>query len=127
MLVEDAVVREEVLAVDALQLALREHGAGVREIAIEERHADEGGDPLGRPRDLVERGPGGLEEAGPQEQVLGRIAGDGQLGEDDEVRALRARLADRVDDERPVAGKVADDGVELGERDPHRIGRCFRL
>ena len=50
VLVEDAVVGEEVLAVDALQLAVGEHGARVREVAVEERAADERRDPLGRAR-----------------------------------------------------------------------------
>ena len=91
VLVEDAVVREEVLAIDAPQLSVGEHGAGVREVAVEERDADEGGDPLRRPRDLVERGAGGLEEARPQQQVLGRVPGHGKLREQDEVGARGAR------------------------------------
>ena len=107
------------LAIDASQLAVREHRARVCEVALEERAADERGDPLGRGSDLVERGPGGLEEARPQEQVLGRVARDGELGEDDEVGAGGAGLADRVDDERAVTREVADDGIELGEREPH--------
>ena len=125
VLVEDAVVRQVVLAVHPLQLSVREHGARVREVALEDRAADEGGDPLRRERDLVERGPGRLEEARPQEQVLGRIPGDGELGEDDEVGAGRAGLPDRVDDERPVPGEIADDGIELGEREPHATPTMF--
>ena len=35
VLVEDAVVRQELLAVDAAQRAVREHGARVREVALE--------------------------------------------------------------------------------------------
>ena len=76
-------------------------------------------------RDLVERGPGGLDEARPQEQVLGRIARHGELGEDDEVGSRGAGLADRVDDQRPVAGEIADDGVELREREPHDGAAMF--
>ena len=125
VLVEDAVVREVVLAVHASQLAVREHGARVREIAIEERAADERGDPLRRGGDLVERGAGGLDEARAEEQVLGRIARDGELGEEDEVGPGGACLTDRVDDERPVAGEIADDGVELREREPHRTAAMF--
>ena len=75
--------------------------------------------------DLVERGSGGLEEARPQEQVLGRIPRDGELREDDEVGSRRAGLPDRIDDERPVTGEIADDGIELGEREPHDNPTCF--
>ena len=119
VLVEDAVVREVVLAIDASQLPVREHGARVREIPIEERAADERGDPLRRGGDLVERGAGGLDEARAEEQILGRIACDGELGEHDEIGPGAACLTDRVDDERSVAGQITDDGVELREREPH--------
>ena len=107
------------LAIDASQLPVREHRARVREIAIEERAADERGDPLGGGSDLVERGAGGLDEARAEEQILGRIACDGELGEQDEIGPGAACLTDRVDDERSVAGEIADDGVELREREPH--------
>src|SRR5204862_6310531 len=83
VLVEDAVVREVVLAVHPAQRSVREHAAGVREVALEDGAADEGRDPLRRGDDLVERGPGRLDEPWPQEQVLGWIAGDGELREDD--------------------------------------------
>ena len=125
VLVEDAVVRKEVLAVDASQLPVSEHGACVCEVAIEERAADERGDPLRRGGDLVERGAGGLDEARAEEQVLGRIPCDRELGEDDEVGSGGAGLTDRIDDQRAVAGKIADDGVELREREPHRKPPCF--
>ncbi len=49
MLVEDAVVREEVLSIDALDAAVRADGAGVREIPVEPRCSDERDDPLVRP------------------------------------------------------------------------------
>ena len=74
MLVEDPVVRQELLAVDPAQRAAREHGARVREVALEERAAYERGDPLGRGGDLVERGARRLDEARAQEQILGRVA-----------------------------------------------------
>ena len=46
VLVEDAVVRQELLAVDALTSPSASDGAGVVEIAIEVRRADERGDPV---------------------------------------------------------------------------------
>ena len=66
-----------------------------------------------------------LTKPGPEEQILGRIPRDGELGEEDEVGSGGARLADRVDDERPVPGEIADDGVDLREREPHRRVAMF--
>ena len=74
VLVEDAVVREEVLAVDGPDLSVGADGARVREIAVEPRRPDERDDALGRGRDLLERLACGADEAGPEEEILGRIA-----------------------------------------------------
>ena len=93
MLVEDAVVRQEVLAVDALDLAVRADEGGVREIAVERRRAHERDRVGARARDLVDGLPRRPDEAGAEQQILGRVAGDGELGEDDEVRRRRLRLA----------------------------------
>ena len=41
----------------------------------------------------LERSLGRADEAGPEEQVLRRVAGDRELGEEDEVGAGLARLA----------------------------------
>ena len=56
---------------------------------------------------------------GPQEQILGRVAGDRQLGEEDEVGARAARLLEPREDPLAVAVEIADDGVDLGERESH--------
>ena len=126
--VEDAVVGEELLLVDGLQLAVDEHRAGVEQVAVEVREADEGGDPLRRGRDLVQRSPGGPEEAGPEKQVFGRVAGDGQLREEDEVGACLTRLFEAPEDPVAVAVEVADDRVDLGEREAHALNSsCLRL
>ena len=53
-----------------------------------------------------------------QQQVLGRVAGDGQLGEEDQLRARAFARGAVLADLRLVAGDVADDGVDLGQRDP---------
>ena len=45
---------------------------------------------------------------GPQEQVLGRVAGDRELGEEDEVGAGAPCLRDRLQDPLAVAVEVAD-------------------
>jgi hypothetical protein len=57
-------------------------------------------------------------EPGPQQQVLGRVARDGELGK--RTRSARAaRLLEPLEDQRAVAVEVADDGVDLRERYPH--------
>ena len=119
VLVEDAVVRQVLLAVDTPQLPSREHGTRIGEVALEERAADEGRDPLGRSGDLVEGRARSPDEARSQEQVLRWVPRDRELGKDDEVGAGGMRLTDRVDDEGAVAGDVTDDRVELGEGEPH--------
>ena len=92
------------------------------------RRADERGDPRRGRRDLVQRPRGGPEEAGSKEQVLGRVAGDGQLGEEDEVGAARPGLLEPAEDAVAVAVEVADDGVDLGEREAHALhSSCLRL
>ena len=58
-------------------------------------------------------------EAGPEQQVLRRVARDGELGQDDEVRRRALRLRHRGRDPLDVPIQVADDDVELRERDPH--------
>src|SRR5205085_9865764 len=75
ILVEDAVVRQEALAVPRLDLAAGADGARVEEVALEQRHADERDDAARRTRDLAERPLGRADEARPEAEVLGRVAG----------------------------------------------------
>ena len=105
--------------IDALDLAVGEHGAGVEEVAIEMRDADEAGDSLRLARDQLEALPGRAQEARSQEQVLRRIAGDGQLREEREVGTLVPRSANAGENALAVAVDVADDGVDLRESEPH--------
>ena len=92
VLVEDAVVRQEALAVEALHLAVGADGAGVAEVAVEPGRADERRSARCTLRDLAQRLLGGADEARAEQQVLGRVPGDGELGEEDELRACRARV-----------------------------------
>ena len=119
VLVEDAVVREEVLAIDALDRPLCADEGGVREIAVERRRAHQRDRVGARARDLVDGLARCTHEAGPEQQVLGRVARDGELGEDDEVCRRALRLRHRGHDPLDVPLQVADDGVQLRERDPH--------
>ena len=123
MLVEDAVVGEEVLAVDGLDAAVRAHGARVREIAVEPRCPDERDDAVRRRRDLLDRRVRCAHEAGPEQQVLRRIARHRELGEDDEVGPGLAGAIDVAKDLLAVAVDVADDHIQLCESD----SQGFRL
>lgn len=64
--------------------------------------------------DLVERCEVLRHEGALEDEVLGRVAGDGQLRQRDQVAPGRGGPADRVDDLLGVADEVADDEVELG-------------
>ena len=120
VLVEDAVVREELLAVHALHAAVRAHERGVRKVAVEGRRADESDDPVATARHLVDCLARGANEPGTQQQVLRRIPGHGELRQDDEVRGRPLCVRDRRGDPLDVAVEVADDDVQLREGDPHR-------
>ena len=64
VLVEDAIVRQELLPVDPAQLTVREDGARVCKVTVEERAPDERRDALCGLRDLVERGTRTLRKPG---------------------------------------------------------------
>ena len=120
VLVEDAVVRQEALAVDAADLAAGEDVAGVVEIGVEVGRADERDDPLRLGGDLLDRRRAGrADERRAQQQVLRRVAGDRELREEDEVGAGVPRRGEPVEDAGPVAVEIADDAVDLGERESH--------
>ncbi len=85
VLVEDAVVREEVLPVHGLHATVGTDGARVREVAVEPGSPHERDDARGRAGDLLERLTRGAQEAGPEQEILGRVAGDCELREHDEV------------------------------------------
>ena len=85
------------------------------------RCADEGGDPFRLRSDRLEGLLGGAEEARPEEEVLGRIAGDRELGEEDELGAGLPCLTETFDDAGAVALEVADHGVHLRERETHAV------
>ena len=120
VLVEDAVVRQVALAVEPLHVAVGADGAGVEEIAVEPGSADERGQPRAFLRDLPQRRLRGAHEGRAQEQILGRIPRDGELGKEHEVGARRARVRDTGENAFAVAVQVAHDDVDLGESKPHQ-------
>jgi len=68
-------------------------------------------------RDLLERLTGAGEERGLEQEVLGRVAGDRELGEHDEVAPGLDGLVVRRQDPRHVPVEVADDEVDLSGGD----------
>jgi hypothetical protein len=119
ILVEDAVVGEEPLAVERLDLAGCAHGARVVEVAVEPRDADERDDAAGCAGDFFGSSLGGGDEARPQKQVFGRIARHRELRKEDEVGFVFLGLVQSPEDPLRVPVEVADDGVDLRERKPH--------
>ena len=85
-------------------------------IGVPDDHIDPVADPLGDdphgPQVVLDKLP-------VQQQVLGRVANDGQLGEDHELRPRRPRPADELDDLPGVPPQVAHRRVDLCKRDAH--------
>ena len=112
-----------------MHLATGAHGGGVEQVAVLVDEADDGGAVA---RAGGELGEGGLvvgDEAGLEHQVLGRVAGDRQLGEGDDVAAGGVGPVVGVDEQGEVAVEVADGWVELGQgdaQDGHDINATFR-
>ena len=59
------------------------------------------------------------DESRPQEQILRRVAGHGQLGEEDEISVGSRGLVQAGEDQLAVLVEIADDGVDLCKREPH--------
>ena len=119
LLVEHRVVRQQLFAVDAV--------ARGRSRTRPPRCAGRGpapGNPItaaaraGACRDLVERLRGLRDERGPQEEILGRVPGDGELGEHDEIATRGLGFVVGLEDARRVAFEIADDDVQLGGGHP---------
>ena len=71
---------------------------------------------------LDQRALAGVREGLPQHEVLGRVAGQRHLGEDDEVGAGLGRRRRPPGDQLGVAGEVTDAGVDLGQTHPQLPG-----
>ena len=103
-----------------------EHEACVVEIGIEVRGADEDSDAVRRFRDAVDRAPRRSDEPGAQQEILGRVAGDHQLGEESEVGIRLAGPLEPLDDLGGVAVDVPDDAIDLRECESHRFSPLGR-
>src|SRR5581483_260546 len=118
LLVEDAVVRQENLVIDRLDLAVADERGRVEDLTLLIDEADDRRDAARRGDDRFELLEVVAHEGGLQDEVFRRIAGEGELGEAHDVGLRFARLVDAADDESRVAGQVADDGVDLGQGHP---------
>ena len=121
LLVEHAVVGQVDLAVDRVNGAVGEHRGGVEHVLGALGEADHRDDPARVRGELLERVARVGEEVLLEQQVLGRVARDGELGEQHELAPRLARVADAGRDLRGVAGDVAHGGVHLAEREPHLL------
>ena len=97
LLVEHAVVGQVDLAVDRVHRAVGEHGGRVVDVLGALREADDRDDAVRVGGELAQRRADVGEEVLAQQQVLGRIAGERELGEQHQIRArlLRPRRARR--------------------------------
>ena len=97
-------------------------GAGVVQVGVQVDEPRGGHHALGDPPgELVQRPQVLLDKALAHQEVLGRIAGDGQLGVGDEVGARIRRPLQGVGHLLDVPPDVADGGVDLGQRNPHAL------
>ncbi len=117
VLVEHAVVREELLAVDSAYAPVGADGARVGQVSVEPRRADECHE-SGRGRsDLVEGLAGGTHEAGSKKEILRWIAGRGELWKHDDVCSGLPGLREGVEDLRAIPVEITDHCVQLAESD----------
>ncbi len=124
LLVEHRVVGQQVLAVHAQHASVRAQRRRVREVALRLGESDDGGETTGAGRELLERLAAPGDERRAQQQVFGRVAGERQLGEGDEVAAGGVGPLVGVEHAVDVAVEIADDEVELrgGESEAgHRL------
>jgi hypothetical protein len=126
LLVEDAVVGEQGLAVDRRNLAIGEHGERVVDVLRALGEADHGDDLPRVGRDLAHRRLGLQQEVLLEQQVLGRVAGQHELREEDELGARVARAGDLLAHEPHVAVEVADARIDLRQRERQRRQRAGR-
>jgi len=122
LLVEDGVVGQALLAIDALHRPVGKQGDRV----VDHRpavgralpglgEADHGGDPGDLGGKLVDGAAVGLDEVALQVEVLGWVAGNAELREQHQIDPGVAGAADPLANLARIAVDVADGRVDLGE------------
>ena len=120
VLVEHRVVRQLLLAVDLCDAPVADHRNGVVSPALVRfRESDESRDAMHPRRKCSELGRARPQKRRPQQQVFGRIAAQRQLGSDDERRTRAPRRVDRVAKTPRIAGEIAENLVQLRDRNLH--------
>ena len=125
LFVEHAVVRQIVLVAHRGDLAVLEQHGGVVEPAIlapgrAERHGRAA--VAGLDREAFDRRLHAVLEERLEDQILGRIAAQHQLAEDDEIGVRARGLLARLQDLGGVAVDIAQDRVDLGDGDGEAVG-----
>ena len=131
VLIKDVVGRQQALAGGGKDFTLEAKGGGIvggatlpREVGL--GVADDGGHPANLGRDGLR----GLLDVGDKaffkEQITRRVAADRQFRVEHEFGALGHQGVVGVEDAPAVAGKVADDGVYLGQADAHNVAANLR-
>ena len=115
VLVKDPVVRKKHFVIHMDEPAVMHDRRRVGDAFVGVHEPDDRRDPPRLSGDLLERAQVVLHELRFEQQVLGRIAGDGELRKYDNVGAELPRASDVVDDLVPVAREVAHRGVYLGQ------------
>ena len=112
----------------ALHLVRVEGRAEVEGLPVHEiGNADDDGDAVRRPGDAFQLGAGVEEELALEEEVLRRVAGEGELREGYDVGPAFPRLLDERKHPFGVAVEVADGCIHLAEGyadGPHRSPQC---
>jgi hypothetical protein len=125
LLIEHAVIRQLDLVARGGDLATFQQQIGIVQPAVVDPwRADQHGRPTvsGFPRERLDGGTAGGLEGRLEHEVLGRIAGDEQLGENDQIGALPGRGRTRPAHLFGIAGHIADGRIELRERDRETVG-----
>ena len=119
LLVEHTVVGQVHLAIDGVDGAVGKHRGGVVHVLGALGKADDRDRPARVRCQLLERCARAREEVLAQEQILGRVAGERQLGEQDQIGVRPAPGLVTGADQREVAVDVADGCVQLAQRQAH--------
>lgn len=108
------------LVIDAFDLTGSADGGRVVQIAVEVGETHNGSDALDLPGDLLKGLLVGVHEGRLEEEVLGWVAGYGELGEGHEICAGVAGALRPLEDLRGVALEITDRRVHLRERQAER-------
>ena len=124
LLVEHAVVRQFLLAIVGERLAIADQRRRVVDVRAGVLGvADHDADPAGFCSHALERGGDLLTQAVVKQQILGRIAAEREFRKQNQIGFESvAGFSRRVDHALRVAGDIADEQIELSERDAERGG-----